>query len=204
MRLGSDQVGGFLTTSGRARAPWRATVLAAAGAMVVAVASSAEAEPMSAGNLVDIGAQLEVALKGRIVQRCEIQGGESIDLGELRGGLVAAAGFGLDCNVPFDINVSSARGGLAHASQPQGEGPFAGMLPYDLKVTVPTRYPEREVVVEGRFFSPDMMARAVLSSGDGIASGRGWLELRTRAPSGAGLLAGRYRETLTMTISPRV
>jgi hypothetical protein len=172
--------------------------------MALAAAPSAEAEPMNARSLVDIGTQLDVALHGRIVQRCEIQGGESIDLGELRGGLVAAAGFGLDCNVPFDINVSSARGGLAHASKPLGEGPFSGTLPYDLKVSVPTLYPEREVVVEARFSSPNMMGRAVLSSGDGIAAGRGSLELRTRTPAGAGLLAGQYSETLIMTISPRV
>lgn len=204
-------MGRFLTTLQVACASLRSAASAgkaasavAVGVMALAAAPSAGAEPMNARSLVDIGTQLDVALQGRIAQRCEIQGGESIDLGELRGGLVAAAGFGLDCNVPFDINVSSARGGLAHASKPLGEGPFSGTLPYDLKVSVPTLYPEREVVVEARFSSPNMMGRAVLSSGDGIAAGRGSLELRTRTPSGAGLLAGQYSETLIMTISPRV
>lgn len=185
------------------RASLCSMALVAAVGVVALAAPSARAEPNPRA-IGDIGVQLDVALNGRIVQRCEIQGGESIDLGELRGGLVAAADFGLDCNVPFDIQVVSTRGGLAHASQPLGEGPFSGTLPYDLNVTVPTLYPGREVIVRASFLSSNMMGRTVLSSGDGIASGRGSLELRTREPSGAGLLAGRYTETLTMTISPRV
>lgn len=207
MRPG-DQVGRFLNALQLAWASSRFTLCArvfaaTTGVAAVVAAPCAGAEPMNA-RLVDVGAQLEVALNGRIVQRCEIQGGESIDLGELGGGLVAAAAFGLDCNVPFDLNISSAQGGLAHASKPLGEGPFSGTLAYDLRVVVPTLYPEREVVVERRFSSPEMTGRAVLSSGDGIAAGRGSLELRTRTPTGAGLLAGQYSETLTMTISPRV
>lgn len=196
-------MGGFRAKLQVQRASFCSVALAAAVGAVLLAGPAARAEP-NARIVGDIGVQLDVALNGRIVQRCEIQGGESIDLGELRGGLVAAADFGLDCNVPFDIQVVSTRGGLAHASQPLGEGPFSGTLPYDLNVTVPTLYPGREVIVRASFLSSNMMGRTVLSSGDGIASGRGSLELRTREPSGAGLLAGRYTETLTMTISPRV
>jgi len=185
------------------RAPLCSAALAVAVGVLALAAPSARAEP-NARTVGDVGVQLDVALNGHIVQRCEIRGGESIDLGELRGGLTAAADFGLDCNVPFDIQVVSTRGGLAHASQPLGEGPYSGTLPYDLNVTVPTLYPEREVIVRASFLSSNMIGRAVLSSGDGIASGRGSLELRTREPAGAGLLAGRYTETLTMTIIPRV
>ncbi|KQR53306.1 hypothetical protein ASF81_11980 [Brevundimonas sp. Leaf168] len=167
--------------------------------IVSAVASPTLAKPV-ADNL-DVGKTLNVTVTGRIVPRCEIQGGGDIDFGELTGGERATALFGLDCNVPFDLGVTSARGGLAHATKPQGEGPFSGVLPYDVTLTVPTLRPEPRTV-RASFSSVDHTG--VLSSGDGIAAGGGKIEFRTRQPAGAGLLAGQYSETLTVTVTPRV
>ena len=162
-------------------------------------AAPALAKP-NAGNI-DIGKTLNVTVTGRIAPRCEIHGGGDIDFGELTGGERAVASLGLDCNVPFDLNVSSARGGLAHVTKPQGEGPFAGVLPYDVTLTIPTLRPTPRTV-QRSFSSLDRSG--VLSSGDGIAAGGGVIEFRTRQPTGAGLLAGQYMETLIVTVTPRV
>lgn len=173
--------------------------MAVGAALAAILATPVLAKPASAS--VEVGKTLNVAVEGRIVPRCEIQGGGDIDFGELSGGEQATALFGLDCNVPFDLGVTSARGGLAHATKPQGEGPFAGVLPYDLTLTVPTLRPEPHVI-RTNFSSIDHTG--VLSSGDGIAAGGGKIEFRTRQPAGAGLLAGQYSETLTVTVTPRV
>ena len=156
----------------------------------MSVASSpALAKPVV--DTLDVGKTLNVNVVGQIVPRCEIQGGGDIDFGELTGGERATALFGLNCNVPFDLGVTSARGGLAHVTKPQGEGPFAGVLPYDVTLTVPTLRPEPRTV-QASFSSADHVG--MLSK----------IEFRTRQPTGAGLLAGQYTETLTVTVTPRV
>ncbi|MEE2849169.1 MAG: hypothetical protein VX561_04830 [Pseudomonadota bacterium] len=166
--------------------------------VVIGIASPALAKPV-ADNL-DVGRTLSVMVMGQIKPRCQIEGGANIDFGELNGGERAVALFDLDCNVPFDIGVVSTRGGLAHVTKPQGEGPYAGVLPYDVLLTVPTRAPQPSILRAA--FTSQGGGRA--SSGDGIAVGGGKIEFRTHRPSGAGLLAGEYTETLTVTVSPRV
>jgi len=181
--------------------PLRASVRRLSGAValiVTAIASPALAKPV-ADNL-DVGRTLNVTVMGQITPRCAIQGGGDIDFGELSGGERASGLFGLDCNVPFNIEIKSANGGLTHVSQPQGEGPFSGILPYDVRLTVPTLRPS-SAVVQTSFSS--LQRTGVLNSGDGISDGAGKIEIETRRPAGAGLLAGKYSETLTLTITPR-
>ena len=176
----------------------RLSVAVGAAVMMIAAASSpASAKPV-ADNL-DVGKTLNVTVTGQITARCEIQGGGDIDLGELRGGERVTGTFGLDCNVPFNLQMTSANGGLAHVSQPQGEGPFAGVLPYDVRLTVPTLRPT-PAVVQGGFYS--LQRTGTLSSGDGISAGSSKIEIETRRPTGAGLLAGKYSETLRLTVTP--
>ena len=177
-----------------------------AGALATVALAALGAAPAFAhgpDKSVALGRSLDVGVTGRIASRCMLSGGGDIDLGELRGGEGAQAAFGLDCNVPFDIDVRSARGGLAHVTKPGGEGPFAGLLEYDLRLVVPTVRPA-PATVEGRFTSRELLARRTLSSGDGISAGGGMIEFQTRRPEGAGLLAGRYTETVTLTVTPRM
>lgn len=196
-------VGWFLTPSEVKRAAVRP--MARVGGLVAlmlaaAVASTASAEPMRDRDRDEAARQLQVQVTGRIKASCQLNGGGELNMGELRGGERATALFGLDCNVPFDLALRSQRGGLAHVSQPQGEGPFAGTLPYDVLLTVPTLRPEL-AVVQANFKSTQMSGQ--LSSGDGIAAGSGKLEFRMRDAPGAGLLAGQYTETLTLIVTPR-
>lgn len=185
-----------------ARAGSMVTLAALAGLIVV---SSASAGPAEGARGVELGTRLDLALEGRIVERCQIHGGGDVDLGELTAGKEMSASFGLDCNIPFQIDLRSGRGGLVHTTQPLGEGPFSGSLIYDLKVVVPTLRPRGEKVrVEAGFSSMELTGVGSLSSGEGISSGPGEISLRMRAPSGVGLLAGQYTETLTVMIVPRV
>ena len=196
-------MGWFLTPSEVKRAAVRP--MARAGGLMALVltamaASAVSAEPMRDRGRDDAARQLQIQVTGRIKASCQMNGGGELNMGELRGGERATAMFGLDCNVPFDLALRSQRGGLAHVSQPQGEGPFVGTLPYDVLLTVPTLRPEL-AVVQASFKSTQMSGQ--LSSGDGIAAGGGKLEFRMREVPGAGLLAGQYTETLTLTVTPR-
>lgn len=176
---------------------------ALAVALLAALPAHAEgpASPTTAG--VDIGTRIDLTLVGSIGSRCLISGGSDINFGELKGGEGTRAPFGLDCNVPFDIDIRSSRGGLAHIAKPQGEGPFAGTLEYDLRLTVDTLQP-LPAVAEVNFSSRELLSKRRLSSGNGIAAGGGTLEFRMRHPEGVGLLAGQYTETVTLTVSPQM
>ena len=197
--LDGNGVWGMNSIAMRFRASSRRVHIAlAVSTLMAATASSACAKP--AANNLDLGKALNVTVTGQITPRCEIQGGGDIDLGELRGGERVTGMFGLDCNVPFNLQMTSANGGLAHATQPQGEGQFAGLLPYDVRLTVPTLRPT-PAVVQGGFSS--LQRSGMVSSGDGISAGASKIEIETRRPTGAGLLAGKYSETLTLTVTPR-
>src|SRR5690606_23977616 len=108
----------------------------------------------------------------------------------------------LDCNVPFDLTFASTNGGLAHATLPLGQGPYAGRLNYQMQVDLPVRLPA-ERVVSRQFSSDQMRAGAVVSSLNGIADGAARIRMNFENAPGAGLLAGRYSETVTITLAPK-
>lgn len=170
----------------------------AIAALILAAAAPAGAETMTGD-----GGRLDLEVTGRITPSCRLAGGGEMDFGELTGGQEIQADFGLACNVPFDISFQSQSGGLAHASKPRGEGPFAGLLGYTLNVTIPTLSPHA-ATLGGTFASQNLTAKKTLSSGDGIAQGGGRIQIRTDRPEGAGLLAGEYSEVLSITVAPRV
>src|SRR5688572_21958237 len=80
------------------------------------------------------GVSLNVVLSGHITAKCSIGGGGTISLGKLTSNKRATATFDVGCNVPFGMVFQSASGGMAHATQPQGEGPYLGMVPCRLGV----------------------------------------------------------------------
>lgn len=196
-------MGLFQTTSEGKRAVVRP--VPHVGGLMALVLAAAFGLPASAVAMADTGgaASLDVVVKGKITPSCRLSGGGDIDFGELSGAREVEADFGLNCNVPFDISFQSARGGLAHAVLPQGQGPFAGTLGYTLSVTIPTISPT-PAVLGATYDSENLIARKTLSSGEGIAKGGGRIRIRTDRPSEAGLLAGRYSEVLNVTVSPRV
>ena len=199
--LGRRMVGWFQATSkaGRVEGVRGAVrVCAVLGVVVMATTSGA-----ARADSIESTSGFDVAVTGRIVSDCRLSGGGTIDLGELTGNETVAADFGLTCNVPFDLSFESARGGLAHVTKPRGEGPFAGTLGYTLNVAVPTRSPQ-DGMMSAAYSSADLVARKTLTSGEAVAAGGGRLQIRTQRPQGAGLLAGEYVETLSVTLQPRV
>lgn len=173
---------------------------AAALLLSSAVATTANAKDSAAAF---DGVSLNVVLSGHITAKCSIGGGGTINLGKLTSNKRATAKFDVGCNVPFEMVFQSASGGMAHATQPQGEGPYVGMVPYRLGVTVPGLSPH-QVQLHADFTSNQMVSGATLNSGEAIAAGGGEISLQTEMTQGSDLLAGKYADQIRIVINPRV
>lgn len=149
------------------------------------------------------GSSVNIVLTGHITPKCTVGGGGNIDLGVLTGNRQAVARFDVGCNVPFELVFRSLSGGIAHTSQPRGEGPYAGTVPYRLGVTVPALSPQ-PTQLHADFTSAQMVGGGVLSSGDAIAAGGGEIRLQTEMSPGRDLLAGKYADAITIVINPRM
>ena len=164
-------------------------------------ANDAIAHPSSIDRPEDAG--FDVQLTGRIKDNCQLKGGGTLALGEIVGQKTVNAGFDLNCNVPFAVDVTSLRGGLAHATHPQGEGPFAGTATYRLNLYIPTLSPTPSTL-HAAFDSTQLRSGTSVSSGEAIAAGGGRIEVKLNEVIGAGLLAGDYSESLIITVSQRL
>lgn len=146
---------------------------------------------------------LDVAVQGRVAERCAMGSDVTTDLGTLTGAArTVATRFQLDCNVPFTMSIRAQNGAIQHATMPQGQGGYAGALPYSLDVEVPVRRPTPDLiskVFEGRA----LVGGQSFSSAGGIALDGMLLRLNVGSvASSAGLLAGDYGEVITVTIAP--
>lgn len=148
-------------------------------------------------------ASVSVVLMGSIAAKCSVGGGGTIPLGELSGNRQAVARFDVGCNIPFELVFRSASGGIAHTKQPAGEGPYSGLVPYRLGVTVPALSPD-PMQLHADFTSAQMVSGGVLSSGDAIASGGGEIRVQTEILQGRDLLAGQYADSISIVINPRL
>ncbi|KTE17359.1 hypothetical protein ATE71_02205 [Sphingopyxis sp. H115] len=174
----------------------------AAAALMLLSAGATTANAKDSGVAFD-GVSLNVVLSGHITAKCSVGGGGTVNLGELAGDKQATARFDVGCNVPFEMIFRSASGGIAHATRPQGEGPYVGLVPYRLGVTVPALSP-LPTQLHADFTSNQMIAGAALNSGDAIAAGGGEIRLQTEMTQGRDLLAGQYVDSITIVINPRV
>ncbi|MGH6979336.1 MAG: hypothetical protein ACRED4_08615 [Brevundimonas sp.] len=166
-----------------------------------AIAGTASAgDPGAPADGVD---RLEIEVAGHIPSRCAMGSIADRNLGGIDGGgMSLRTELALDCNVPFALTFASANGGLAHTSLPLGQGPYAGRLGYEMQVDLPIRLPTRQTV-SSAFTSNQMRAGAVVSSLNGISDGPARIRMFFEAASGAGLLAGHYSETVTITLAPK-
>lgn len=173
------------------------TVLA--GAMLLSVAVVTPAAAKEIHNV----RSLDIAVSGMVRQHCAMGNIPDMDFGNLeRRGLGIEARVAFDCNVPFTMTIKGARGGLTHTTMPNGQGPFGGVLPYNLAVVMPVRYPSQQTLSRS-FTSRQLLAGGIISSNGGIATDGMMLAVELGQPSGeAGLLAGDYAETITITVSP--
>ncbi|WP_439568817.1 hypothetical protein [Sphingopyxis sp.] len=171
------------------------------GLLLLALAATV-ATPANAHEIQNVRS-LDIAVSGSIRQHCAMGSIGNMDFGNLeRRGLGVETQVALDCNVPFTMTIKGARGGLTHTTMPNGQGPYSGVVPYSLAVEMPVRYPSRQTVSQS-FNSRQLLAGGVISSNGGIATDGMVLAVELGQPSGeAGLLAGDYSETITITISP--
>lgn len=169
--------------------------MCAAAAFLLAV-------PAGATEVGDVRA-LDIALRGTIPQHCKLADIPDVAFGDItRPGLAIAAHVGLDCNVPINVTIRAQNGGLANEALPGGQGPYAGTLPYTMRVRMPIRRPDRSVVAR-QFASRDLVAGQSFSSAGGIAIDGMALDIALGRPgSEAGLLGGRYGEVIEITVTP--
>lgn len=167
-----------------------------------AIAATLVATPAHADE-VDNLRKIDIAIRGSIRQQCALGGIGDMDFGNLqRRGLGAEARVAFNCNMPFTMTIRGQNGGLANTLIPGGQGPYAGTLPYSLAVQMPVRHPAVQMLNRS-FGSRQLQAGGTISSNGGIATDGMLLTVELGTPSGeAGLLAGEYAETITITVSP--
>jgi spore coat protein U-like protein len=146
---------------------------------------------------------VQFAVHGDIAQYCLLGQIGDVDFGDLtRPNLQVQTHVRLDCNMPFQIHIEAANGGLTNTAYPKGQGPYAGSLDYTLGVSIPLRRPAA-AMLEHSFSSRELLAGRTLSSGDGIALDGMGLTVALGQPAGkAGLLGGEYAETIVITVAP--
>jgi len=147
--------------------------------------------------------KLALNVHGRVPEHCALGGIGDMNLGDLtKTGIERAAQIGFSCNVPFQVSIRSAHGGLANEAFPEGQGPYAGLVPYSIALAIPVRRPGSELLTQS-FTSTALMAGATMSSSGGIALDGMRIAVVLAPPSSeAGLLGGRYSETVTITVAP--
>ncbi|MCF8707403.1 hypothetical protein [Rhizorhapis sp. SPR117] len=167
-----------------------------------ALAAAAFAVPVHASEIENLRS-LDIAVSGSIGQHCAMGGIPDMDFGNLeRRGLGIETHVAFDCNIPFNMTITGAKGALTHTKMPHGQGPYGGALPYSLAVKMPVRHPATQVVSRS-FNSRQLQGGGVISSNGGIATDGMVLSVELGMPSGeAGLLAGEYSETITISVSP--
>jgi hypothetical protein len=193
--------------SGQDRTPRRLTatprVLTALGVALVAGAALTLASHARADEI-DGRRSMNLQVYGHLDQHCALGKIDDADLGDLtRPGLRADSRVALDCNMPINVKISAAHGAIANERYPQGQGPYAGAVPYRLDVRIPVRRPEHGVVTR-HFDGQDLVAAGqTFNTGDGIAVDGMNLSVALGPPVGtAGLLAGHYSETIEITVTP--
>ncbi|AMK18313.1 MULTISPECIES: hypothetical protein [Sphingobium] len=146
---------------------------------------------------------VELNVHGRIMEQCAIGNAGDMNFGDItRPDLKASARVSFSCNVPFRVDVRSAHGGLTNDSFPNGQGPYAGRLPYSLGFQIPVLKPSASLVAQ-TFSSSELMGGRSFNSAGGIAVDGMALTVALGRPSGeAGLLAGNYSETIIISVSP--
>ena len=157
----------------------------------------------AAASEIDNARSFDIAVSGSIRQHCALGNVSDMDFGNLeRRGLGIDAEVAFDCNMPFTMTIKGAKGALTHATMPNGQGPYGGQLPYSLAVRMPVRHPATQIINK-TFNSRQLLSGGVISSNGGIATDGMVLAVELGTPSGeAGLLAGEYSETITITVSP--
>jgi len=145
----------------------------------------------------------DVVVSGTIGQHCSLGSIADMDFGNLeRPGLAARAHVAFDCNVPFTMTITGRNGALTNTLLPNGQGPYSGRVPYQIGIELPVRHPSMEILTKS-FESHQIQGGGTISSNGGIATDDMYVNVELDRGTGeAGLLAGEYSETITITVAP--
>lgn len=182
----------------KARGTMNKLLILIAGALLpVSVAHAEESDDASPE-----ASSLTMRVHGDIEQHCQISTPKSVNLGDLQSPNVHAdINVGFKCNTPFVLNIQADKGALTNVSSPNGDGPYAGALPYSMALSLPVRMPSN-ALISRTFTGANLKGGQQVSSQGGIATDGFTLSLVGGTPAGsAGLLAGDYGETITLTVS---
>ncbi|NIJ21589.1 hypothetical protein FHS95_003292 [Sphingomonas naasensis] len=175
----------------------------AGAAIGAAVLVGLAATPATAQEIANVKS-VDIAVQGSIAQRCQMGTIAATDFGRIgtTGNQGVQQRIQLDCNVPFTMQIKAQNGALAHSELPNGQGVYAGSVPYSLDVQLPVRRPTPEMI--SRVFEGRMLRGGqAISSNGGIAMDGLLLKLSLEnVTSEAGLLAGHYGEVIEITIAP--
>lgn len=171
-------------------------------ALVMAIVMMIMAQPASA-EILDNAKSIDLNVHGEISQHCAMGAIGDMNFGDLtRLNISASQRIAFSCNLPFNMKIEAANGGLTNTLYPHGQGPYSGTLPYTIDVAIPVRKPQ-SAEVERSFNSRELMGGRTFSSDGGVAFDGMGLTVALGRPSGeAGLLAGSYAETIVITVTP--
>jgi hypothetical protein len=181
------------------------TVVEIVSAFAVMAAVAGAGLACSAGEIDKSGRPaLTLKVRGDVVQACGLGAIPSADLGDLtKPRLTADADFALQCNIPFNMVVTSKNGGLRNIDHPTGLGPYSGLRGYRMTLAVPVQTPDARMVV-ARYSAQDLMGGKTISSNGGVAFDGAHIHLDLEEPAEPGLAAGDYSETIEISISPSI
>lgn len=189
------------TTAGSAAAASAGTVAAAAGSTGTVAAAAAAAIPA------DLAPSLHYKVHGEISAACTLsqtaRAVRIVDLADPATDLARAATadlpFEIACNTPVRVALRSRHGGLRFEGAASSDDDFDALVPYRARLDLPRHSGALECD------SSAMSTRAANCSDDldhSILAGHGAVAVRV-IPSGGGLLlAGRYSDQLTLSITP--
>lgn len=151
---------------------------------------------------------VSLEMEGRLAPRCAVLDWPSkIDFGDLAAQSELEMAFGLDCNQPYLLTVHSKNGAMVHGERTDlpPDSDVVTSLPYLARLDIPfsrSEGPAGSMIIEQ---ASDVLTGAgyTQSSGDAISA-----NVKTKATIkwsedvAQRLLSGRYRDTLTVTITP--
>ncbi len=170
--------------------------------LLAAALATAIAVPAHADELDNVR-KLDIAVSGSVRQQCAMGSIGNMDFGNLeRRGLGAETKVAFSCNLPFTITIKGQNGALTNTLMPGGQGPYGGSVPYSIGAEMALRHPTAQTISRS-FDSRQIQSGGTISSNGGIATDGMLLRVELGRPSGeAGLLAGDYSETITITVTP--
>lgn len=149
---------------------------------------------------------LTLDLTGRIATRCGFATAPAVtaNFGDLAATGSLALPFKLDCNTPFEVKVASSNGALARSEPIDAPAPYTAKLDYAIALSVDTDLATVAAqCMAGALTASSCALGAGLSSGDGVGIGTAGSLTLSWTPPVKTLVAGSYRDQITLTVEVR-